>query len=144
MRTLLVQQGGYTKFPCFLCEWESRAREKHWTVTDWPQRKSFVPGTKRVIKPTLTDQQKVLLPLLHIKLGIMKQSVKALNRSGPCHWYLTQRFQLLSEEKVKEGVFDSPQIWQLIRGSTFTNSIRDLDLQPWNLSRSYHQISSKL
>jgi hypothetical protein len=27
---LLGQQRGYTKFPCFLCEWDSRARDKHW------------------------------------------------------------------------------------------------------------------
>ena len=28
---VLGQQSGYTKFPCFLCLWDSRAREKHWT-----------------------------------------------------------------------------------------------------------------
>jgi hypothetical protein len=27
---LLGQQRGYTKFLCFLCEWDSRARDKHW------------------------------------------------------------------------------------------------------------------
>jgi hypothetical protein len=26
---LLGQQRGYKKFPCFLCEWDSRARDKH-------------------------------------------------------------------------------------------------------------------
>ena len=26
---ILGQQGGYTKFPCFLCEWDSRAKAKH-------------------------------------------------------------------------------------------------------------------
>jgi hypothetical protein len=26
---LLGQQKGYTKFPCFLCKWDSRARDKH-------------------------------------------------------------------------------------------------------------------
>jgi hypothetical protein len=31
-RILLGQQGGNTKFPCFLCEWDSRARDKHWTT----------------------------------------------------------------------------------------------------------------
>ncbi|GBM60143.1 hypothetical protein AVEN_38474-1 [Araneus ventricosus] len=28
---LLGQQTGYTKYPCFLCLWESRARDLHWT-----------------------------------------------------------------------------------------------------------------
>jgi hypothetical protein len=27
---LLGQQRGYTKFPGFLCEWDSRARDKHY------------------------------------------------------------------------------------------------------------------
>jgi hypothetical protein len=31
---LFGKQGGYTKFPCFLCEWDSRARDKHWTTKD--------------------------------------------------------------------------------------------------------------
>lgn len=28
---LLGQQQGYTKFPCYICEWDSRACDKHWT-----------------------------------------------------------------------------------------------------------------
>jgi hypothetical protein len=28
---LLGQQSGYTKYPCFLCEWDSRAKSQHWT-----------------------------------------------------------------------------------------------------------------
>ncbi|GFG40246.1 hypothetical protein Cfor_09834 [Coptotermes formosanus] len=59
----------------------------------------------------------------------MKQFVKALDRSGPCYWYLTQELSLQSEEKVKEGAFDGPQIRQLIRDSAFTNSVNDLELQ---------------
>ena len=27
---LLGQQSGYTKYPCFLCLWYSRARDQHW------------------------------------------------------------------------------------------------------------------
>ena len=26
---LLGQQGGYTKYPCFLCLWDSQAKDKH-------------------------------------------------------------------------------------------------------------------
>jgi hypothetical protein len=26
---LLGQQAGYTKYPCFMCEWDSRARSQH-------------------------------------------------------------------------------------------------------------------
>ena len=27
---LLGQQGGHTKYPCFLCYWDSKANEEHW------------------------------------------------------------------------------------------------------------------
>jgi hypothetical protein len=44
-----------------------------------------------------------------------------------------RKFPFLSEENVKEGVFDGPQIWPLIRNSTFTNSMNDLQLQARDL-----------
>jgi hypothetical protein len=61
---LLGQQGGYTKFLRFLCERDSRAREKRRTVTRWPKRKSEVPE-KNVIKPSLIDPQKFVTPFTH-------------------------------------------------------------------------------
>ena len=35
---LFGQQGGYTKYSCFLCLWDSRAKDKHWTQKNWPVR----------------------------------------------------------------------------------------------------------
>jgi len=29
---------GYTNFPCFLCLWDSRAHQEHWTKESWPKR----------------------------------------------------------------------------------------------------------
>jgi hypothetical protein len=63
----------------------------------------------------------------------MKQFANAYDRSHPCCQYLTQKFPLLSEAKVKESVFSDPQIRQLISESTFTNSMNDLELQAWGL-----------
>ena len=44
---LLGQQAGYTKFPCFLCVWDSRARNLYWIQELWPSRDSLTPGTKK-------------------------------------------------------------------------------------------------
>jgi hypothetical protein len=60
---LLGMQVGYTKMPCFLCEWESWAKTKHWERHGWPPRKSWTPGSKNVIQEPLEDRDKVLLPL---------------------------------------------------------------------------------
>lgn len=43
---LLGQQKGNTSFPCFICEWNSRARVEHYVKQDWPLRKELIPGGK--------------------------------------------------------------------------------------------------
>ncbi|GBN54771.1 hypothetical protein AVEN_208872-1 [Araneus ventricosus] len=86
--TILVGQPvGYTKYPCFLCLSDSRARDFHWTKTDWSLRGALTPGEKNVINATLVPPERVLLPPLYIKLGLMKQFIKSLlmgNASDIC------------------------------------------------------------
>ena len=43
---LLGQQNGYRKYPCFLCLWDSRARQEHWAQKEWPIRKEMNVGDK--------------------------------------------------------------------------------------------------
>ena len=43
---LLGQQSGYTKFPCFLCQWDSRDDKNHWQRKEWPIRERLVVGEK--------------------------------------------------------------------------------------------------
>ena len=57
---LLRLQSGYTKFCCFLCEWHSRAKDKHCKIKDWPMPESSVPGEKCVRNQLLVDKDKIL------------------------------------------------------------------------------------
>ena len=41
---LLGQQKGFTNYPCYLCMWDSRAREKHWNQKEWPIRETLKAG----------------------------------------------------------------------------------------------------
>jgi hypothetical protein len=77
---LLGQQAGYTKYPCFMSEWDSRARSQHWEQKQWTPRTSLEPGSKYILRKSLVNPKKILLPLLHIILGIMKQFVRALQK----------------------------------------------------------------
>ena len=52
----------------------------------------------------------IVFPPLQIKLGLMKQIVKALDKDGDCFQYICQSFPSLSNEKLKAGIFDSRQI----------------------------------
>ncbi|GBM80540.1 hypothetical protein AVEN_12470-1 [Araneus ventricosus] len=105
---LLGQQAGYIKYPCFLCLWDSRDRYLHWTKIDWSLRGALTPGEKNVINITLVPPEKVLLPPLHIKLGLMKQFIKSVPKDGECLRYLCSKFPKLSEAKLKERVFTAP------------------------------------
>jgi hypothetical protein len=100
---LLGQQAGYTKYPCFMCEWDSRARSQHWEQKHWTPRTSLEPGSKNILRKSLVDPKKILLPPLHIKLGMMKHFVQALPKTGNCFKYLYKKFPYLSEAKIKKA-----------------------------------------
>jgi len=132
---LLGQQGGNTKYPCFLCEWDSRDRAIRWTRKVWPKRTSLVPCSKNVLRESLVEPNKVLLPPLHIKLGPIKQFVKALNREGDCFKYLGEKLSGLSEAKHKEGVFVGPDIRGLMKDKAFESKIQANKKKAWNAFR---------
>jgi hypothetical protein len=79
---LLRMQLGYTKYCCFLCEWDSLDKKNHSVNKLWPKRKSLTPGEKNVVNPPLVLLEKIYLPPLHIKLGLMKNVVKGMDKTG--------------------------------------------------------------
>ncbi|RLU16501.1 hypothetical protein DMN91_010569 [Ooceraea biroi] len=128
---ILGLQSGFIKYPCFLCEWDSRARDKHWVQKLWPARVNFVEGSMNVTNKHLVDPKKILLPPLHIKLGLMKQFVKALNKQGKCFQYLQSKFRHLSDAKIHEGVFVGPDIRLLMKDDSFTPTMTDTEKKAW-------------
>ena len=58
----------------------------------------------------LVELSKILLPAMHLKLGLMKNSVNAMNQEEAAFVYLREKFPRLSEAKLKEGIFIGPQI----------------------------------
>ena len=64
----------------------------------------FVVGEKNVKNIPPINPKKVPLPPLHIKLGLIKEFVKALDKDGAAFKYLQNLFPKLSEAKVKGGI----------------------------------------
>lgn len=93
------QQQEYTKFPCYICEWDSR--DKFWTQKQWPLRNSFIVGYKNIIGTNLVDPKNISSLFLHIKLGLMKQFVKALDKNESRFQCLCEKFSQLSEAKKR-------------------------------------------
>lgn len=128
---LLGQQRGFTKFPCYLCMWDSRAREKHWTQKEWPIRKTLEAGMPNIVNDPIVSREKIVFPPLHIKLGLMKQFVKALRTDSECFQHIAFSFPALSFEKIKAGVFDGPQIRALVRDEKFVRKMNEQEKSAW-------------
>jgi len=112
---LLGMQLGYTKYCCFLCQWDSRDKKNHYVNKLWPKRKSLTPGEKNVVNPPLVPPEKIFLPPLHIKTGLVKNSAKGMDKTGCGFEYLRNKFPNLSDAKIKEGIFVGPQIRELLQ-----------------------------
>lgn len=128
---LMGLQGGYTKFPCFLCLWDSRNDSAHYSKREWPQRTEFTVGRNNVKWEPLVDPQKVLMPPLHIKLGLIKQFVKALDKNSSAFKYLQDLFPKLSEAKVTAGIFVGPQIKKIFECEEFPKKLTRVEKAAW-------------
>ncbi|UYV84953.1 hypothetical protein LAZ67_X004087 [Cordylochernes scorpioides] len=129
-------QLGYAKFCCFLCEWDSRDRERHYIKKIWPNRKIFTPGYKNIANLPLINSENIYLPPLHIKLGLMKNFVKAMDRNASGFAYLKQKYSSIIEAKIKEGIFVGPQIRELQQDGNFQNSLNEVEAAAWNSFRN--------
>jgi len=81
MALLLRMQLGYTKYCCFLCKWDSRDKKNHRVNKLWPKQTSLTPGQKNVIIPLLVLLEKIYLPPLHVKLGLLNRFEKGMDKT---------------------------------------------------------------
>jgi len=89
---LLGMQLEYTKYCCFLCKWDSWDKKNHYVNKLCPKRTSLVPGEKNAVDPPLVLPEKIYLPPLHIKLGLMKNFVKGMNTTSCRFEYVRNKF----------------------------------------------------
>ena len=79
----------------------------------------------------MVDRKNIILPPLHFKLGLMKQFVKAFDRSGDCFGYICSIFPGLNYEKKKAKIFDWPQIRTLLRDQYFVTTMTVVEARAW-------------
>jgi len=73
-----------------------------------------VPVEECVRNRPIVDKDKILLLPLHIKLGLIKNFVKAMNKHGKGFEYLREKLPKLSDSELKESNFIGPQIREII------------------------------
>jgi len=104
-------QTGYIKNMCYLCLWDTRYGEPCYAMQyqkrDWPPRKNRRIGRNNVVDAELVPMEFILLPPLHIKLGIVKSFITALikRKNMLALQRLKYIFPRLSEDKVKNGKY---------------------------------------
>jgi hypothetical protein len=136
---VLGLQGGYTKYPCFLCLWDSRADKQHYIQRDWPSRPHLEPGSHNVLSNPLVNPRNILLPPLHIKLGLMKNFIKALDKKGRTFAFVKEKFPRISEAKLEAGIFDGPQIRELLKDAKFDDCLENHEINAWRAFKSIVQ-----
>ena len=77
-----TSRAGFTEFSCFVYLWDSRDCMKHYKQTQWLNRNALNRGSHKVIREPLIERSKILLPPLHIKLGLIKNSRKLWTNKG--------------------------------------------------------------
>jgi len=80
----------------------------------------------------IVELSKILLPSMHLKLGLVKNFVKAMNQGEVAFTYLWEKFPRLSEAKLKEGIFIGPQIWDLIKDEYFNKLLQGDEKATWH------------
>ena len=73
------------------------------------------------------------MPPLHIKLGLIKNFVKALAKQNSNGFeFLCEKFTELSQAKLKEDIFVGLQILEVFEDPEFENALNALDLRAWH------------
>ncbi|UYV62698.1 hypothetical protein LAZ67_2001609 [Cordylochernes scorpioides] len=91
---------------------------------------------KNIANLPLIDSENIYLPPLYIKLGLMKNFVKAMDRNASGFAYLKQKFSSISEAKIKESIFVGPQIRELQQDGNFQNSLNEVEAAAWSSFRN--------
>ena len=114
-----------------MCLWNSRADSEHYEKTHWPTREELTPGMYYVIRELFVSREKVLLPPLHIKLGLVKQFVKALGFEGEFFQDIRSMFFRLSDAKIKRGIFVGTQVSTMLKSESLEAKINETEKEAW-------------
>jgi hypothetical protein len=68
---------------------------------------------------------------LHIKLGLMKNFVKGMDKTGRGFQCVRNKFPNVSDAKIKEGIFIGLQIRELMEDKQFDEGLNETERNAW-------------
>ena len=87
-----------------------------------------------VIREPLVSREKILLPPLRIKLGLVKQFIKALDFEEVFQ-EIRSMFARLSDAKIKGGIFVGPQISTMLKSKSLEAKMNETEKGAWQAFR---------
>jgi len=68
---------------------------------------------------------------LHIKLGLIKNFVKGMIKTGHGFEYVRNKFPNVNDAKIKEGIFIGPQIREMMQDEQFDEDLNEIERNAW-------------
>ena len=103
------------------CLFHAQSHEKY-TRIEWEPRNSFITGQNSVENPPIIANDRIISPVLHLKLGIFKQFIKYL-KNEDAYSVLAEIFPRTSSQKVTAGIFTGPQVDKIADSDRFVSSL---------------------
>ena len=101
------------------------ATAQHYETKEWPTRNSYTSVVKNIQHIPSVNPDKVLMPPLCIKLGLVKNLVKAMAKQNSNGFeFLCKKFTELSQAKLKEGIFVGSQILEVFEDQSLKINIQ--------------------
>lgn len=145
---------GWPKYPCHICLFDSRHKTPY-DKFDWPQRKKYVVGENGIEAAPLVPPDRIIIPPLHVKLGLMRLFIIAALKTQPGLMKILKKiFNHKTELKIScgeclfvciyfknielivfhsQGVFDGPEIRKLINDDAeFELFLNEVNYEAWN------------
>lgn len=137
MTILLGLTPGYSKYPCHLCDFDSRADQSVKYNSKFKGRESWSLGKLNVKYEPMVDVSRIIIPPLHVKLGLFKNFIKSVGNKAMN--YLRSEFfgERLTDEKVYEGIVNGPDIRRLMGDKKFRTKLNRTELAAFDSLVAY-------
>lgn len=132
---ILGLEGSYTKYLCFLFLWDSRVTDQHYIQEVWPERGQVIPGVCNVIHEALVPIQKILLPPLHVKLGLLKQFVITLDPNYTALHHIRKKCFLIYLMQKRKVAYLLEQIHVMLASRDLEQTMTVVERNAWEAFR---------
>lgn len=101
---LIGLKKGYASHQCFMCLWKGRDDASNYCGFGCAPRLTYQIGKESIDHLPTVNPKNVILPPLHLKLGLVRNFTKAMERDSEGFKYLLKFFEKeLSPAKIKNG-----------------------------------------